>query len=75
MDKIMTPQSEIRQAAEPSHKDGGPLNHLTISVLVFLVVFVGHFTSGNITSTDSRWTVYTAMSVIKEGDTDLDEYE
>lgn len=43
--------------------------------LIFLVVFISHFSSKNITSFDSKWSIYTAMSILKEGNTDLDEYE
>ena len=42
--------------------------------LIFLVVFISHFVSRNITSFDSAWSIHTAMSIIKEGNTDLDEY-
>jgi len=42
---------------------------------IFLVVFLAYFCSRNVTSTDSAWTIYTAMSIIREGDTDLDEYQ
>jgi|GEM_PF-2051360 len=46
-----------------------------VLILIFLVVTVLHNSSPNITLADSKWSVYTAMSIIKEGDTDLDEYE
>jgi|GEM_PF-949816 len=42
--------------------------------LVFLVVFLTHFSSNNITSFDSKWSIHTAMSLLKEGNTDLNEY-
>lgn len=42
---------------------------------MFLAVFVVHVRSSVITSYDSRWSIHTAMSLIREGDTDLDEYE
>ena len=42
--------------------------------LIFLIVFVSHFISRNVTSFDSAWSIHTAMSIIKEGNTDLDEY-
>ena len=41
---------------------------------VFLFIFTVHFMSGNVTSYDSRWSIHTAMSILTEGDTDLDEY-
>ncbi len=47
-------------------------------VLVLLLIgftFVVHALSPNATPFDSRWTVHTAMSVLKHGDTDLNEYE
>ena len=42
---------------------------------VFLVVFAVHVLSEVKTSYDSRWSVYVAMSILAEGNTDLDEYE
>jgi hypothetical protein len=46
-----------------------------ILFLVFLVVFICHYRlSPTITSFDSRWSVHTARSILKEGNTDLDEY-
>jgi hypothetical protein len=44
-------------------------------LLVFFTVFIVHFSSPNRTSFDSRWSIHTAMSILKEGDTDLDEYK
>lgn len=52
-----------------------PINQSIILALIFLTVFITHFYSRNITPSDSRWTVHTAMSIIKEGNTDLDEYK
>ncbi|HXI03807.1 MAG TPA: glycosyltransferase family 39 protein, partial [Candidatus Saccharimonadales bacterium] len=40
----------------------------------FCAVFAGYLLSPVTTSFDSRWTVYTVMSIIHEGNTDLDEY-
>ena len=45
-----------------------------IQVGLFLAVFASLFTSRNMVSSDSAWSIYTAMSIIKEGNTDLDEY-
>ena len=45
-----------------------------LATLVFLVVLVVHFQCKIITSWDSKWYLYTAMSIIKQGNTDLDEY-
>ena len=45
-----------------------------IAVAIFLIVLSCHFMSRNITSGDSIYTIHTAMSLIHEGDLDLDEY-
>ena len=45
-----------------------------ISLTIFLVVFAIHFFSYVTTSTDSKWSVYTTLSIMREGNTDLDEY-
>lgn len=50
------------------------LSHETLIILIFLLVVVTHFDSGNITSFDSRWSIHLAMSLIQEGNFDLDEY-
>jgi hypothetical protein len=42
---------------------------------ILLVVFLIHVLSPNATPFDSRWTVHTALSILSEGDTDLNEYE
>lgn len=44
-------------------------------VLIFLSIFIAYFYWGYTPVTDSRWSIPTAMSIIKEGNTDLDEYE
>ena len=41
---------------------------------MFLVVFAVHVQSPVITSYDSRWTIYTAMSLVRHANLDLDEY-
>lgn len=46
----------------------------TAGILIFLVVFAFHTASPIITSFDSKWSVLTALSVIEEGNTDLNEY-
>lgn len=46
-----------------------------VPALVFVGVLVAHFSCPVIATNDSRWYVPVAMSMIKEGDTDLDEYE
>ncbi len=45
-----------------------------IAAAIFLIVFFCHFMSRNITSGDSVYTIHTAMSLIQEGNLDLDEY-
>ncbi|MBU0708691.1 hypothetical protein KJ596_02980 [Patescibacteria group bacterium] len=47
---------------------------LFVLALIFLVVFLSHALSSNVTSFDSRWTVFTSLSLIEEGNTDLNEY-
>ncbi len=42
--------------------------------IIFIVVFAANIFNTNITSSDSRWTVHTAYSMIYERDIDLDEY-
>ncbi len=48
---------------------------LFISVLVFLIVFISHgFWSGITNAYDSLWSIHTTLSMLREGDTTLDEY-
>lgn len=42
---------------------------------VLAAVFLSHAASRNITSYDSVWTIHTAMSLVREGNLDLNEYE
>jgi len=42
---------------------------------IFIVVLFSHFLSRNLTSGDSAYSIHTAMSIIKDGNIDLDEYE
>jgi len=44
-------------------------------LIIFAVVFLTHGFSPVVNISDSRWVLHTAMSIIAEGDTDLDEYE
>lgn len=44
-------------------------------VLLGLAVFLLHAASPVVTSGDSRWTVFQALSLIHHGDLDLDEYQ
>ena len=50
---------------------------ISVSVLgiIFIIVLISHFFSANITSGDSVYSIHTAMSIIKEHNIDLDEYE
>jgi len=50
------------------------LRTFCILLLILSVVFACYFNSNNITSWDSTWTIFTAMSMIKQGNVDLDEY-
>jgi len=50
------------------------VEQLGIPILIFLVVLSSHFSSGKRISSDSRYSIHTAVSMIKEGNTDLDEY-
>ena len=51
------------------------LQELLISIFIFLLVFGTYYSSKNTTPcSDSMWSVYIAMSVLKEGNTTLDEY-
>jgi len=42
---------------------------------IFIIVLVSHFFSPNITSGDSVYSIHTAVSIIKEHNIDLNEYE
>jgi hypothetical protein len=51
-------------------------NHCIALTLIFLVVFIGHFWGSiNSTSYDSMWTIPTTLSMIREKNVDLDEYQ
>ena len=45
-----------------------------IAALLFFMVLLSHASSANVTSTDSAWAIHTAMSLVQQGNTDLDEY-
>jgi len=45
-----------------------------IGSALFVVVWIAHTFSPNATPYDSRWTVHTALSILHEGNTNLDEY-
>jgi len=57
-----------------AHHSRSALPDLHAAAILFLVVFLVYCISPNATPFDSRWTVHTAMSILNEGDTDLDEY-
>ena len=50
------------------------LNRILLCVVVFVVVFTVYITSPIMTPYDSRWSIHTSMSIIHEGNTDLNEY-
>lgn len=50
------------------------IQNLWISLTIFIVVFAIHFFSYVTTSTDSKWSVHTTLSIMREGNTDLNEY-
>jgi hypothetical protein len=52
-----------------------PRSQWLILAAIFLVVFFAHVFSPIVTSFDSRWSIYTAVSIIEQGNTDLDEYK
>lgn len=43
--------------------------------IIFLVVFSVYILSPKITPYDSRWSIHTSMSILHEGNTDLNEYK
>ena len=47
---------------------------ILISLLVFLIVYAAYLHSGNVFPLDSMWTIPTSMSILTEGNADLDEY-
>lgn len=49
-------------------------NYVTL-IIIFFSVFIIHALCKNYPVADSRWSIYTAMSIIREGNTNLDEYE
>ena len=51
-----------------------PRRDAVISGVLFLAVLIVHMNGVYTRVNDTRWYIPTAMSIIKEGDTDLDEY-
>jgi hypothetical protein len=45
-----------------------------VPVLIFCLVFTLHARAGIFVSADSRWSIHAAMSIIQQGNTDLNEY-
>src|SRR5947207_1513928 len=45
-----------------------------LPIALFATVFAVHVASPVMTSWDSRWSIPTAVSIVREGNTDLDEY-
>lgn len=45
-----------------------------ILLLLFAAIFLLHFCSKNNISYDSKWSIHLALSILKEGNTTLDEY-
>ena len=50
------------------------MRDVVVSAMIFTLIFAVYASSRVITSSDSRWTLHVAMSIIKEGNVDLDEY-
>lgn len=50
------------------------VQEILLTLLVFIVSLTGYVSSRNITSFDSVWSMHTTMSLLREGNTDLDEY-
>lgn len=49
--------------------------NITWCLFIFIVVFLVYISSPIITSGDSRWSVHTSLSILKEGNTSLNEYK
>ncbi len=47
----------------------------SVATCIFCIVFLAHLSSPIMFSPDSKWSLPTAKSIIKEGNTDLDEYK
>ena len=46
-----------------------------MAVVILALVLVSHLCGPNTDLSDSVWSVHTAMSIIRQGNTDLDEYQ
>ncbi|SPF56921.1 conserved membrane hypothetical protein [Candidatus Sulfopaludibacter sp. SbA4] len=60
-------------AKEPD-KFSNPLDRVRTALAVFALVFVTHSLSPNATSSDSHWIVPQMVSLLSQGNTDLNEY-
>ena len=49
-------------------------HHLLIGAGIFMVVCLSHILSKNLYSSDSMWSIHTTVSILQEGNTDLNEY-
>ena len=52
-----------------------PLKNRFLLPIIFLVVFSVYIFSPKITPYDSRWSIHTSLSILHEGNADLDEYK
>ena len=50
-------------------------SNILLCVTVFIVVFITYISSPIITPYDSRWSIHTSLSIIQQGNTDLNEYK
>ena len=50
------------------------ISHSTILILIFIIVFISYLNGSHLASGDSTWSIPVAMSIIKEGNINLDEY-
>lgn len=48
--------------------------HLIVTFFLFLFIFTVYFGSSSVGSTDSMWSIHTSISLIKEGNLDINEY-
>lgn len=50
------------------------MNRRLLGACLFAIAFAVYVASPVMTSWDSRWSIHTAVSILREGNTDLDEY-
>lgn len=51
-----------------------PAGAILVPLLLYAILRLAYFASGLYWPSDSRWSVHTAVSILHEGDTDLNEY-